>query len=98
LEKFAEFNMEICYSPGSTNNVADALSRKPNSNDTSTLQTLNVSSIDLPDQIKKEIQKGLVSDSYFGEVINALQNTDQTITNYNSKIRRFFERWIAISK
>jgi hypothetical protein len=71
IEFFAEFDMEIRYAPGITNQVADALSRYPIE---STLNTLNVSTVSISPQVKTMIRQSLESDEYFSEILNTLRD------------------------
>ena len=64
LETLQAYDCNFKYRPGKTNVVADALSRIPEVNATTTLE--------IPQEVLKQIREGYPEDSYFGPILKEL--------------------------
>ena len=82
VEFLQEFSFEIKFRPGKSNQAADALSRRV---DTIAISLLN---FDLPEAV----QMGLLSDEYFGPLLQEVQNlsTRKYLDGYTYREGRLF--------
>lgn len=84
LETLQEFDLEITYQAGSTNVVADALSRRPD------LQINAVSTITLKDELRTKIIEGYQKDPTFREIYESLTQPEHSApTHLKSTIHKY---------
>ncbi|GJJ75507.1 hypothetical protein EMPS_07865 [Entomortierella parvispora] len=78
LEKLAEFNYEIAYTPGPLNVVPDALSRRPDHNLAAICESVPTIGQDLLDSIRAKTP----DDKDFGPIVTSLRQRDNPSSAY----------------
>ena len=78
LEKLAEYNFEIAYTPGPENIVPDALSRRPDHNLASMTESSPIVGLPFLESIRSKIP----DDKDFGPILTRLKNNDDPHSAY----------------